>query len=116
MDAPLKGVMELMEKCKGAIILGYPQYHITASVKKGGEEQQSITINVPTPWNQIEGTLAFHSQIPVLVIAHPGVSGGIFDYGVTGEYVLTICLNEENWHRKKDFIGIFSIWKSKIST
>jgi hypothetical protein len=114
LDAPLKGVMDLMERCKGSIILGYPQYHIGASVIKGREAQQTIMMNIPTPWNQIEATLAFQRQIPVLVIAHSGVTGGIFDHGVTGEYVLTIDLKEKNWHKKKEFLGIFEIWKAKL--
>lgn len=29
----------------------------------------------PTPWNQIEGALAYRTGTPVLVIAHPGVEG-----------------------------------------
>lgn len=89
MDAPLKGVMDLMKTCSGAIILGYPQYEVTAALSKAAIPEHRISAVFPTPWNQIEGTLAFKQRIPVLVVAHEGVTGGIFDYGVTGQYVRT---------------------------
>lgn len=103
MDAPLKGVMDLMKTCRAAIILGYPQYEVRATLSKAA-----------TPWNQIEATLAFKQCIPVLVIAHNCVSGGVFDYGVIGEYVHTVNLNMKDWYRKKDFKGVFKEWKKRI--
>lgn len=114
MDAPLTGVMRLMKTCQAAIILGVPQYEVTAALSKAGKLQQQILAVFPTPWNQIEATLAFNQCIPVLVIAHEGVSGGIFDYGVTGEYVHTTKLNRKDWHKEKSFQGVFQEWKKRI--
>ncbi len=114
MDAPLKGVMALMRKCRGAIVLGYPQYEATATVSKAEKTQQKVYAAFPTPWNQIEATLAFKQRIPVLVVAHEGVSGGIFNRGVTGEYVHTADLSVKDWHKKRDFQGIFDEWRKRI--
>lgn len=114
LHSPLKGVMDLIKTCQGAIILGYPQYEVKATITKGAKRQGQISGVFPTPWNQIEGTLAFKQRIPVLVIAHEGVSGGIFDYGVTGEYVHTTMLNRLDWHKERSFQGIFQEWKNKI--
>jgi hypothetical protein len=110
MDAPMRGVMALMETCRGAIILGYPQYEFTASLYKGAKPQRQLSFVIPTPWNQIEGVLAFTKSIPVLVVAHEGVLGGIFDHGVTGEYVHTACLSRKDWFKAKDFLGVFEEW------
>lgn len=68
----------------------------------------------PTPWDQIEATLAFKARLPVLVVANNGVAGGVFDRGVTGEYVLTMDLKKKYWYKDKDFLGVFKEWKSHI--
>jgi hypothetical protein len=114
MDSPLKGVMGLMKTCSGAIILGYPQYEVTAALSKAATPEQRISAVFPTPWNQIEATLAFKQRIPVLVVAHEGVTGGIFDHGVTGEYVHTTNLNRKDWHKTKAFQGVFQDWEKRI--
>lgn len=114
MDAPLKGVMNLMKKCRGAIILGYPQYEVTATLSKAEKPEQNVCAVFPTPWNQIEATLGFKQRIPVLVVAHEGVSGGIFDYGVTGEYVHTTNLSRKDWHKAKSLQGVFHEWEKRI--
>lgn len=114
MDAPLRGVIDLMKNCKGAIVLGYPQYEVTMQIKKGASQEHIKTITLPTPWNQIEGTLAFYRKIPVLVVAHKGISGGIFDTGVTGQFVLSIDLTSKDWHKSDEFQGVFTEWKKQL--
>ena len=114
MDAPLKGVMNLMKKCRAAIVLGYPQYEVKAALSKAATPQQELSAVFPTPWNQIEATLAFKQHIPVLVIAHEGVCGGVFDFGVTGEYVYTANLSMKDWYKRKDFQGVFQEWQKRI--
>jgi len=83
-------------------------------VSRAAKPQQQVLAVFPTPWNQIEATLAFKQRIPVLVIAHEGVSGGVFDYGVTGEYVHIAKLNRKDWHKEKHFQGVFQQWKKRI--
>lgn len=114
MDASLKAVISLMKQCKGAIILGYPQYEVSSVVTKGGTAESSIGMMLPTPWNQIEATLAFQQKIPVLVVAQRNVTGGVFDYGVTGEYVLMSDLGKKNWFRSSEFQGVFNEWQKRI--
>jgi hypothetical protein len=114
LDAPLKGVMNLMKACRGAIILGYPQYRITAAILKAADVEQEIEITIPTPWNHIEAVLAFKQRIPVLVVGHENVAGGIFDKGVTGEYVYTTNLSAKKWYKTRDFLGVFREWENKI--
>jgi len=114
MDNPLKGVMDVMDMCRGAIILGYPQYEVIVGVLKAEMPEQRMHAVFATPWNQIEATLAFKQRIPVLVVAHKGVSGGVFDRGVTGEYVHTTDLNHKGRYKTRDFGGVFRDWEKKV--
>ena len=105
-----------MKKCKGAIILGYPQYEFSASITKAGVPDCQVQMSIPTPWNHIEAALAFREALPVLIIAHDGITTGVFDYGVTGQYVLTTNLSKNNWHKSEIFQGIFQEWKTQLNT
>lgn len=42
LDAPLKGVMDLMKVCRGAIILGYPQYEMVGSILKVAQRRKNF--------------------------------------------------------------------------
>jgi hypothetical protein len=114
LDAPLKGVIDLMKKCDSAIILGYPQYTSSAMLAKADSPQSEIIFSVPTPWNQIEASLAFHEHLPLLIVAHKGIIGGVFDHGVTGSYILTADLSTDDWYKKTEFSGIFHEWLNHI--
>jgi hypothetical protein len=114
LKTPLKAVINLMKQCKGAIILGYPYHEVTYSLKKGKEKIKEHSILLPTPWNQIEGSLAYKQNIPVLVNAQNGVEGGLFDYGVTGEFVYKTDLSSNKWFLSDEFLGIFQAWKKQI--
>src|SRR5690606_6220135 len=78
-EAPLQAIIELMGECKGAVVLGYPQIEIFHHIRNNVDVTQNPTLLFPTPWNQIEGSLAYGAKLPVMVIAHPGVGGGVFD-------------------------------------
>ncbi|HDZ38472.1 MAG TPA: hypothetical protein ENH62_09340 [Marinobacter sp.] len=114
LKAPLVAVMKLMEQCKGAIILGYPHHEVVYCLTKGGEVINEHGLFLPTPWNQIEGTLAYKKEIPVLVIAQEGVEGGLFDYGVTGQFVHKTDLSNDKWFESEEFLGIFQDWEKQI--
>ena len=94
--------------------MGYPQYEIFGSMAIGKKERNFIKKVFPTPWNQIEGTLAFNRNIPVLVIAQEEILGGIFDFGVTGEHVLVVDMSKQDWHKKDKVKGILNEWILKL--
>ena len=107
--APLQAVIDLMKKCDGAIILGYPKQEVSA---KGFGSDISITL--PTPWNQIEGALSYALKKPALVVAHNGIGGGVFDYGITGEFVYKGDLTKTGWFKVAAFTGAFNDWKKRV--
>ncbi len=112
--APLQAVMEIIAQCSGTIVLGYPQMRFHHEWKRGSEVQNQIGYVFPTPWNQIEGALAFRARAPVLVIAHTGVNGGIFDHGVTGESVIHVDLGVIGWFKLLMFSQPFAQWHEEI--
>jgi hypothetical protein len=114
LDAPLVGMIDLVRHCKGAVILGYPQYEFDAFIIKGGTREQYVSMRIPTPWNHIEATLAFQQHIPVLIVAQQGVVGGVFDQGVTGQYVIVTDLGQTDWHTQREFHGVFNEWKERL--
>ena len=111
---PLMAIIEIIDDCCGAIILGYPQLEFHHQVKRSTKIQASSGYVLPTPWNQIEGALAYRSHSPVMVVAHNGVSGGIFDYGVTGEFVLSVDLSAKDWFIQRPFRQLFTDWKKRV--
>ncbi len=114
LQAPLKAVIGLMNQCKGALILGYPYHEVTYTLAKGGDFVEERKVVLATPWNQIEGALAFQKGLPTLVVAHNGVEGGLFDYGVTGEFVYKSDLRNSKWFMAKEFIGILDSWRRRL--
>jgi hypothetical protein len=112
--APLRAVIGLIDKCGGALVLGYPQIEFYHETKKSTEMQNSVSYVFPTPWNQIEGALAYSRNSPVLVIAHPGISGGVFDHGITGEGVLHIDLSAPGWFQSEQFRQPFEEWAHDV--
>ena len=112
---PLVAVMDLIEDCKGAIVLGYPQYEFHNTSKKANDIMNESCLLFPTPWNQIEAVLAYKKDIPVLVVAQNRIEGGIFDNGVTGEFVLKTNLSKPNWYKEDDFSGIFNEWYKEVN-
>jgi hypothetical protein len=91
-----------MGSCSGAIILGYPQNTFLTRKSKGSHVEFDEFSTFPTPWNQIEGVLAYERGIPTLVIAHMDISGGIFDHGVLGRFIVTADLGNLRWFHEKE--------------
>lgn len=115
-QAPLKAVFQIIDECCGAIILGYPQFTIRHEVRRGTKTQNDYGHVFPTPWNQIEGALAYRAETPVLVIAHHGVEGGVFDHGVTGEGVIHLDLSASRWFSSAQFEQPFIDWLTAVRT
>jgi len=95
---PLRAVIDLVTECCGAIVLGYPQLEFRNETRRSAEIQDSTRYVFPTPWNHIEGALAYSTNAPVLVIAHNDIRGGVFDHGITGEGVLHLDLEVTDCH------------------
>ncbi|MYL37358.1 hypothetical protein [Halobacillus litoralis] len=114
--SPMKAVEQLMRQCSGAVILGFPQTVIHQGISKPNTQQEkNITDKqLPTPWNQIEASMAFMIGIPLLIIRQQGIEGGIFDIGTTGHYIHTFNLDNYDWIREPSFLQPFNEWYREV--
>jgi hypothetical protein len=88
-DFPLREVRVIAKHCSGGIILGFEQFLSKSGVAKRGTTAEKIVKNVkfPTPWNNLEVGILFGLGLPLLIFREEGVSGGVFDTGVTDVFV-----------------------------
>ena len=107
--APLDEVIEIMDECKGAIILGYPQLSISEGQIKDQKIESKLLL--PTEWNHIEAALAYSKGIPLIVLRHKGVSRGVFDRGVMNAFVHEVDFKSPAWCMDTALNGAIQKWK-----
>lgn len=110
--APLDEVIELMNQCRGAIILGYPQLVATAGSIKGKEIKGELLL--PTEWNHIEAGLAYARGLPLLIIHHVGVGRGVFDRGALAGFIHTQKLDDPGWPLRAEIQGALVKWNTDV--
>lgn len=107
--APLDEVIELMEKCQGAIVLGIPQIHVASGNVKS--ETIDVPFDMATEWNHLEAALAYSLGLPIIVIKHATVSRGIFDRGVLNAFVHSVDMVHPAWSTEESINGSLRQWK-----
>jgi len=110
-ESPLDEVIAIMDECKGAIILGYPQIYV---IKGSIKQAENSDFTLPTEWNHIEATLAYMKKMPLLVIHHKGISRGIFERGAISKFIYEKDLSKANWFLAEDVRGALKKWKASI--
>lgn len=111
--SPMDGVIELMRKCSGAIILGYPQIVINDGLLK--DTPLSTPVILGTEWNHIEAALAYSLGIPTLVIRDRTVSTrGVFDRGTLNAFLYPIDLKNASWSTDTRISGAIRNWRDKL--
>lgn len=110
--SPLDEVISLMRRCRGAIILGYPQLELLTGRIKGVELESPL--DLPTEWNHIEAGLAYASGLPLLLIHHPGISRGVFDRGAVNRFIHEVDLAPHDWVLSSNIAGALKTWKSEV--
>lgn len=115
--APIGAVKNVMVQCQGAIILGFRQIRLIDGVAKEGTERQEVLTEhlLPTAWNHIEAGMAFALGLPVLVVKEAGVSGGVFDLGVSDRFIHEVTLPGEEWLRSDAFLQPLNEWVEDVA-
>ena len=111
---PLDEVIEIMDECKGAIVLGFPQLLITEGKIKDSEIESELLL--PTEWNHIEAALAYSKGIPLIMFHHLGVSRGVFDRGVMNAFVHKVDFTSLTWSMDSVLNGAIKKWKSNCES
>lgn len=115
-DAPLKTVEQLMNRCAGTVVLALERSYFPSGVEKrgGGSEKNLSDISLATSWNQIEAALAYFRRLPLLVIVEKGVElEGLLEPGYDW-YVQVVSL-EKSHLSSPEFNGVLASWKQKLS-
>jgi hypothetical protein len=112
--APLDEVIALMDKCAGAVILGYPQLVVETGHLKGVPINQALEL--PTEWNHIEAGLAYARGLPLLIIHNRGVRRGIFDRGAMSAFLYEADLTKPGWPVEEGIHGAVQKWKNDCLT
>jgi hypothetical protein len=114
-DAPLKTVIELMDKCSGTVVIALERMYFPAGVeKRGGPKEMPLTaIKLPTPWNQIEAGMAHSRRHPLLVIVESGIkSEGLLERGY--DWYVQWVKPEAAALNTSEFNGVLASWKQKM--
>ena len=108
----MEEVIALMNKCSGAIVLGYPQVCIQEGLVK--DKRIAAPLWLSTEWNHIEAALACAQRLPLLMIHHHGVGRGVFDRGAISSFVYEIDLASKGWPLERDISNALKHWKEKV--
>jgi hypothetical protein len=111
---PLKTIETLMNECCGTIIIAFERLYAAEAVERRGSAQVNPVndIKLPTVWNQIEATMAYLREHPLLVIIEHGLkSEGLLEKGYDW-YVQWVDL-DKSVLMTPEFLGVFADWKKR---
>ena len=109
--SPMDEVIEIMQSCKGAVILGYPQLQVTKGTLKGASINSELVL--ATEWNHLEAGLAYAAGLPLLVLHHTSVTRGVFDRGVLNAFLHSVDFGVPNWAMQPAINGAIKKWKQE---
>lgn len=115
-NTPLDDVIDLLEKCRGAIILGLPQIQLEKGYVKDNiiPDETKAALLLSTEWNHIEAGLAHAMKKPLLVIHHEGVTRGVFDRGAISSFIYSINMGNPSWPMLAQIAGAVKKWKQDV--
>jgi hypothetical protein len=116
-DLPLREVFLLAKHCSGGVILGFEQFSASAGTwKRGSPEQrkQATAVRFPTSWNHLEAGILYALALPLLVFAEDGISGGVFDPGVSDVFVHKMPTQGMSASSKKGLQAVFQKWQASV--
>ena len=116
-DAPLKGVRALMDQCDGVMVVALERYFYPDGLERRGSEKEKHLKEVlnSTAWNQIEASMGYTKNLPLMVVVGDGVrSEGLLEEGYDW-YVQRVKPVPESLSTP-EFNGILASWKEKIKT
>ena len=115
---PLREVMVLARHCSGGVILGFEQFRATRGVGKratsGAWSVGKKPVVFPTSWNHLEAGILVSLRLPLLVFREEGISGGVFDPGVTDVFVHPMPRRGMKKADKNALREVFLKWQSSV--
>ncbi|MET4706027.1 hypothetical protein [Frigoribacterium sp. UYMn621] len=117
LDYPLREVAVIARSCFGAVILGFEQFRSLNGVSKLGtsmEQTLSEPRLFPSPWNQLEAGILFGMRRPLLIFREDGITGGIFDVGVTDVFVHRMPDSDPSMGDPQELRNVVLRWQVRV--
>lgn len=113
-EQPLKAIRKIVKECNGTVIIAFTRTSFEKGIEYKKDKKNEIqNILLPTPWNHIEGSLAYAFGMPILIIAENGLkSEGLIEKG----YDWTVYWTDLNpdFVKTDSFRGFLSSWKNAV--
>jgi hypothetical protein len=116
-ELPLREVLLIARRCSGGVILGFEQFCADSGISKRGTPNQKVVstpTSFPTPWNQLEAGILFSQKLPLLVFREDGISGGVFDNGVSDVFIHPMPSPTISKPAKAALKQVFAKWTAKV--
>ena len=115
-EYPLKEVHTIARHCSGGVILGYSQLIARQLEVKPGTRERAIVKNVkfPTPWNHLEAGILFSLRLPLMVFREDGITGGVFDTGVTDVFINRLPVGRIAKHDEEQIVFSIQSWVARV--
>lgn len=116
---PLREVATLARHCSGGLILGFSQFETRSGEWKTGTSKAKAvaadeTVRFPSPWNHLEAGILFLLRAPLLVFHEEGITGGVFDPGVTDLFVNPMPRPPMSAESKAALRAVFRRWSAQV--
>jgi hypothetical protein len=82
--------------------------------KPGAQDKALSNMLLPTPWNQLEAGILASLRLPVLVFRESGISGGIFDDGVSDVFIHKMPTVAELEGKASGIRQVLMKWQAKV--
>ena len=69
---------------------------------------------MPTSWNHLEAGILFGLNLPLLVFKEEGIAGGVFDTGVTDNFVHTMPTEKLDSAQRRALADVFLKWQFRV--
>lgn len=116
-ELPLREVLLIARHCSGGIILGFEQFRAETGINKPGttgEKRITTPVPFPTAWNHLESGILFGLRLPILVFREEGITGGVFDNGVSDVFIHPIPSPGIKGPAKDALRQVFQRWAGKV--
>lgn len=114
-SAPLQAVVELMDRCQGAVVIALERFHFEQGIeRRGGDKERGIgPANLPTAWNQIEAAMAYGRGLPLMVLVDEQLRcDGLLEKG--NDWHVQELPVDPNALNSASFAGVLESWRERV--
>lgn len=111
---PLRVINEVMRSCAGAVVIAYERTFVEEGLDQRGSsnERKLNHVGLTTPWNQIEGAMAYARGLPILMLVDKSVrQEGLVD---RLDWLMVPVDVREGVEAVDGFEGIFQSWRTQV--